>query len=499
MRKGFTLIELLAVIIVLGVIIVIAVPAINNAIFRSADAIFVQSNNGVIRSFDNYISANRNNYMLSVGESIEVPFSRLVENNFMDQFISPIDKEECDGYVIYTRVSENDYSIMPITDCINRATSSEDAGLILYYSFNDFQEPTENIKNSNHPLNTQNHRWWRRADTTTTREEVSDFHVRVFGTQELDVSNGWYYYPRTITAANNEGSYYTFSAKLRIGSITNSGRGAVGFRNFGNEGYINYNTMTPGKIYNREHTAFIEAGAEVIPDIRTAYDLLRDGTGRVEVDWFDMQVEAKPYSTPFTEDYREGTVKNYVSNEYHVELDLETTPRWINESVNGLGSYYFNGENTIIDMSGLGLNLASTYTDGSTVSMWIKPESHSNPFARYMAGFHYWTINASGKLQNMVRNGEVNYWLRSDSTIPIDQWTHVTYKIIPGQSVSYYINGELDVIFESSDLSINNYSANSALGASYNNHFEGNIDDFMVFERALTSDEIKQLYLSSLR
>ena len=58
MKKGFTLIELLAVIILLGVIAVIALPRITNVVDKTKKDAFKQTVVGVIKSAENYLADN---------------------------------------------------------------------------------------------------------------------------------------------------------------------------------------------------------------------------------------------------------------------------------------------------------------------------------------------------------------------------------------------------------------------------------------------------------
>ncbi len=156
----------------------------------------------------------------------------------------------------------------------------------------------------------------------------------------------------------------------------------------------------------------------------------------------------------------------------------------------------FDGVGDYVDLSGKGLNHPNTYNGSATVSIWVKPFRHSNGFARYIAGFHYWTINSTGRLQNMVNKPSqgVNYWLYGSSVIPVNEWSHVVYKIKDNVAVEYYVNGVLDARHESEHLAIISYSASSAVGATFNSFFEGLLDDVRIYSRALTAQEVQTLY-----
>ncbi|MDD2181367.1 MAG: prepilin-type N-terminal cleavage/methylation domain-containing protein, partial [Bacilli bacterium] len=57
-NKGFTLIELLAVIIILVIIFVIAVPVIGNVINKSRYGVFGSSKKGIERAAELYYASN---------------------------------------------------------------------------------------------------------------------------------------------------------------------------------------------------------------------------------------------------------------------------------------------------------------------------------------------------------------------------------------------------------------------------------------------------------
>ena len=370
---------------------------------------------------------------------------------------------------------------------------------VLHYKFDDpYEEPTENIKNSDHPLHNQTHRWWNRSGTTTTRENINDFHVRVFGVQTNDVSNAQYYYPTLITGSNNPGAFYTFSAKLKV-NFANSGRGSIGFRNFGSMSYTNFVNLIFGKEYYFEYTQFIPEGDNVIPDIRAAYDLSRNGTGEVDVEWFDMQVEKKPSATPFTPTIRQGFAldsSGYQNNSN--EITLATSPVWTTGEVS-YGAIEFDNNYISIPRDGVPLD----WEENWTYINWIKPSSVTsrNCFVSLRGGnegsgidFYAYVGRTNGKIGCYNGSHKDGF-----GNVSVNNWTHIAISF-DGSNLNFYQNGSL-VGNTSATLGFQNYSSNNpAIGGdlrpSITYPFIGEIDDVRIYNTDLSAEEINNIYQS---
>ncbi|PJE74352.1 MAG: hypothetical protein COV01_02540 [Candidatus Taylorbacteria bacterium CG10_big_fil_rev_8_21_14_0_10_41_48] len=138
-------------------------------------------------------------------------------------------------------------------------------------------------------------------------------------------------------------------------------------------------------------------------------------------------------------------------------------------------------------------------------SAWIKPTSWTpgtyREFANGFPGFLYLGINPSQKLQLMVRNvtDSVNYWPISNSTIPLNQWTHIVFILRGGVGYQFYINGVLDKDVSEPKLGVVNMGSDqTAIGKSYNSDqavwFIGSVDDVRLYSTLLSADEIKTIY-----
>jgi PKD repeat protein len=160
----------------------------------------------------------------------------------------------------------------------------------------------------------------------------------------------------------------------------------------------------------------------------------------------------------------------------------------------------FDGEDDFLEFVSSDFDLQSTVT----ISAWINPSTIAN-YPRIAGKTHSldddpWviyglSINTNHKvlLELASPNGTRGY-ARSISRIPTNEWTHVagTYD---GTSVKIYINGQLeDVRSFSEPLAINSEPFSIARSSYGANYYNGKIDDIRVYNRALNSTEIDDLY-----
>ena len=99
-RKGFTLAELLAVIAILGVIALIAFPAVNKVIKNSKEKAYTAQKEIILSSAKSWALDNIND--LSEEENTYLSIEQLKQGGYLEakQVINPITEEEMNGCII---------------------------------------------------------------------------------------------------------------------------------------------------------------------------------------------------------------------------------------------------------------------------------------------------------------------------------------------------------------------------------------------------------------
>ena len=375
-------------------------------------------------------------------------------------------------------------------------------GLALHYSFNEFQEPTENIKYSGHPLHNQTHRRWRRSGTESEAEFIDDYTVRVQGTQTEDTSNAVYYYPSLISGSDNPGAYYSFSAKVKITDSPDKG-GAnfrIGFRNYNNSEMYYFSDYRKGDIIHLEHTDYIEEGETVIPDARLAYSL--EPGDSVDVLWYDMQVEKKERPTPFVPIKRNAKLIDNSSQGYVVDLPLDTSPSWREGGPTG-SYYFFDGTKTITPE-----NIKFKDSEDWSVCLWVNIIKNSSDVGgnsnagiignrRNSANsWEIWHNESRNRIELELNGDNVNRERVHTSGIELGQWYFLSCVYHADEKEMYiYLDGNLvdsGPYTDSGDFDAGRIIIGQRRNDS-SRFFYGNISDLRIYSTPLSSNTIKEL------
>lgn len=162
----------------------------------------------------------------------------------------------------------------------------------------------------------------------------------------------------------------------------------------------------------------------------------------------------------------------------------------------------FDGSNDHVNS---GSSSSLSFTNPITISAWVYPTATKSQNSIVTKGDGDFTYNYYFLLQgqNKLRfnqTGGIN--VVSTNAIPgNNQWTHVvvTYD---GSNAVFYINGQFDSTGSGAVGSTNPYPLyigwDGYDGVPGQNNFIGYIDDVRIYNRALSTDEIKRLYDSQI-
>jgi hypothetical protein len=159
----------------------------------------------------------------------------------------------------------------------------------------------------------------------------------------------------------------------------------------------------------------------------------------------------------------------------------------------GNKAYYFSssGCNTRIDIANFNYN---GIVNEFSISFWMKRSGNGCISPRL---FEFG--NGSGWGVNWVNGLSTMDWV-ANSNLQNNNWYHVVYVLTPG-TIKSYVNGVLDSQFSLTNSISSWFGSNVCFGRM--NHpsydaFNGMLDDMSAYNRALTQQEITNLYTSSV-
>ncbi len=118
-RRGFTLIELLAAVTILGIIMVISIPAVTRWISRSKTESLESQKKTLVMASESYAQANSKYLPKNVGESVDIPISNLKKSNYLKEDILNADKKSCmeNSYVRIYKYDKSRYTYTAFVYC----------------------------------------------------------------------------------------------------------------------------------------------------------------------------------------------------------------------------------------------------------------------------------------------------------------------------------------------------------------------------------------------
>ncbi len=147
-----------------------------------------------------------------------------------------------------------------------------------------------------------------------------------------------------------------------------------------------------------------------------------------------------------------------------------------------------------------------------TVSAWVKKKASStggnnkwfvNKWnTRATAGTNEWAIDVSSIgwdniPQFSIESGYSTYYIRSSTQLTLNKWTLLT-AVRQGSYIKLYMDGILKGQTYVGNVPVNNVGRNLYFGSSYSGccKLNGEIDKVMIYKRALTDNEIRDIYYS---
>jgi hypothetical protein len=152
----------------------------------------------------------------------------------------------------------------------------------------------------------------------------------------------------------------------------------------------------------------------------------------------------------------------------------------------------------------LATSFGNTVTNQFSISMWIKPTGvttrqvlfeKSNGASNAGSSWSFELGNVSGKITMVIFIGGGNSQVSSSASITAGVWTHVA-AVYNGSTIQLYVNGSASGSVGAAG-NINNVTPTPAFGYYYDISllgYTGAMDEMGVWNKALTSTEITELY-----
>ena len=505
MKKGFTLIELLAVIVILAVISLIAVPRIMDAIDDSRAGALRQNNEAVIKAVQNYFVDNAIDLPQVVGETTEISLEQLIQNDLINEISSPYSSDNCSGYVLVTKV-EGGHDFIPHINCFEEINNSIDDGLLLHYNFKEQKESTRNAMNEASELRIGTWGAWGFGDGSAHTGHVL-YNETFRGSNVLKVYRRDYHRYMTAVSASivqprlviPAGESVTFSSYVKAGTENLVGlsiRLHIYGQRLGVDG--NFSTgATAGYLtssWNRIEATLTNTSEN---DWEVTNTYFRGNFNEdIEIDSYYLisspQLELKPYSTPFVDGVRNEVIFDKSINDNKSTMYYENSPVWNDRA------YSFNEDSYFV--------VNDIEVGGSrTTSYWVKPTLYK----RVTGGLDSRSLNSqqirvygTSSLQPRLydnNNTFHNFSNRYDASYLMGQWQmHTLTFDADTKEAVLYVNGKevLSQVFSS-------YEDGNSLGsfAVGTQHDYLNQDttiasytNLRLYNRALSKAEVKQLY-----
>ena len=210
-----------------------------------------------------------------------------------------------------------------------------------------------------------------------------------------------------------------------------------------------------------------------------------------------------------------GAVRDYSTFENNGTLgdgSSSNAPSWNSSCMVG-GCYDFDGSSEIDIPQSSSVNISD---NSVTIAAWVRfhgvnqtmvivskivsNDSHSSPYFSY----NIQRFNDSGgddypRVWVSTQNNNFGFTSYSGDVIDLDQWYHIV-GVYDGSSLCTYLNGSLLGSCAAVTGNLHTYDTPVRLGSNggHDENLSGLLDEVYVFDRALSSDQVQELYTSGL-
>ncbi len=509
MKKAFTLVELLVIIAILGMIAIIAIPQAMSFVESTRTAAYRNLENQMKRSAQNYFVVNPDLLPTTLNTSRSVSLQELVDSRAINKIVDSKTGEFCDGYISVTKVSDNKYEYKPYLSCSSSYITGNYMNnqnvvsnlYYLYYNFDDFQEPTVNLApDTNYSNRIYNQvytamGWGGDTGTAVYRLDGGPDGLPSKQMTKSTPGTGGVYMDDNRNINIEPLQTYTVSGWVRAVPNINTQNGHfLNINRIADNHYILAGAINLTSNWIR-HSWTFTANSTQGGLYQSRNIIYNDEVSPIDIFWSGFQVENKPYATPFVNGTRMGTVADLSNSNNNAPLGQTTTPRWV-DTGRVSGAYLFNGTSTYIETND---NVA---TDNKTYAMFIRPTNLTSNGVVFSN--HNTALNANLSLRVINNKAVLNVYNSSGTLVThtsnsnlTTSWNHVSIAQ-DSNEVRLYINGVLDsrltiTMARSSEKIIIGARKN---GATYENFFNGSVDEFIILKGAQQENAINQLYNS---
>lgn len=177
-----------------------------------------------------------------------------------------------------------------------------------------------------------------------------------------------------------------------------------------------------------------------------------------------------------------------------------TIPTWISGIV-GSNALSFNGTSSYVNLNN---PTSLQISNNQSISLWIYPydfSSRRNPYAKAYGGEGTITQETNGSLSYYYGTGAGNttpyQGFNSGSVLKLNTWNYITLvRDLTNMKLYWYDNGNLVNQTAASYSVASTSSLPVTIGTGYAGNYNGSIDDVRIYNRALSSAEINQIYTS---